>query len=222
MVKCYVKRYLLNIREIEKSLKAFEEHFPKLNQNLTVAREDFTTHSRENILSAYNYMNELLRQGVDIFDRGGLHSMLELNHLVLCGDNHKKRLEYHEYIMETRARFQMRMPKILKIYQEKLKKLTPAELASHVYTRSLSQPQLFIEGNHRTGNVIINFLLISAGAPIFIIDPDNAHDYLELSADIKFTNKEDLGADIIHFKKYRKDLVKLLEKYTDEKYITKI
>lgn len=210
----------LNLPEIEKSLFAFRKEFAGLNARLSVAREDFTAQSGENILAAYRYMNELLQSGINIFDRSGLHSLLELNHLVLCGNDSKKRLEYHEYILETRTRFQNNIPKILKFYEKNKSSLTPAELAVHIYSRSLSQPQLFIEGNHRTGNVMINFILISSGAPVFIIDPENAFDYLELSADIKFTSKERLGADVMHFNKYRKRLIRILEKYCNKKFIT--
>ncbi|WP_232470147.1 MULTISPECIES: hypothetical protein, partial [Methylococcus] len=41
---------------------------------------------------------------------------------------------------------------------------SPWERAAGVYARVLSKPQLFIEGNHRSGSLIMSYILAQGGA----------------------------------------------------------
>jgi hypothetical protein len=49
--------------------------------------------------------------------------------------------------------------------------------AAGVYIRILSEPQLFIEGNHRTGALIMSYLLAREGRAPFVLTDDNAREY---------------------------------------------
>jgi DnaJ-class molecular chaperone len=65
-----------------------------------------------------------------------------------------------------------------------------------VYLRLLSNPQLFIEGNHRSGVLIMNLILVRAGLAPFILNSENAREYFDLSSEIKFTQRNTLGGKI--------------------------
>ena len=61
--------------------------------------------------------------------------------------------------------------------------------AAGVYIRILSEPQLFIEGNHRTGALIMTYLLAREGRPPFVLTEKNAREYFNPSSVFKKTNK---------------------------------
>ena len=60
--------------------------------------------------------------------------------------------------------------------------------AAGVYVRILSQPQLHIEGNHRTGARIMSYILVRDGKATFVLT-DNAKAYFDPSTLIKETKK---------------------------------
>lgn len=208
-----------DIDAIEDSLRDFRHHFPGINESLSLHREPVTEEMVANMLAAYRLLNELLARDVDLFSLAGMHSLLELNHLVLCGDGMKTRLEYHQHIVETRSRFHKRISRIRKWVEDRFCEVDPFELAAGFYASALSRPQLFIEGNHRTGNIVLNYLLICQEKPPFIISSRSAFDYLELSGKIKFTNKEKLSAGVFKMPGYRKEFVRVLRKHTDERFV---
>jgi Fic family protein len=49
----------------------------------------------------------------------------------------------------------------------------------------LSEPQVFIEGNDRTGALVMSYILAKAGQPPFVLSFANAKPYFESSAQIK-------------------------------------
>jgi Fic family protein len=53
----------------------------------------------------------------------------------------------------------------------------------------LSQPQLFFEGNHRTGALAMSYLLVQDGKAPFVLTVDNAEAYFNPSTLIKQTQK---------------------------------
>ncbi len=208
-----------NLVEISKSLIAFGKNFNKINSQLDIKREDFTREMVLNIVESYNFLNTLLEKNIDLFSAGGLYSLLELNHIVLCGTDPKKRFEYHTYIMETRKRFQENIKPILKWYKNEKEKAGPFKLAAAFYIQALSQPQLFIEGNHRTENVILNYILITFDKAPFIIGVDNALEYFNLSSKIKFSSKNSFITNLSEYPAIKDGLKELFNKYNDYKYI---
>lgn len=209
---------VFNINEIRNSLKEVLKNFKKINETLSIKREDLTQEHVDNIIKAYEYLNELLKNEIVLFSKAGFYSLLELNHIILCGSDPEKRAEYHRHIMETRDKFNAKMPEILTWYEKAKKTLNPYELATGFYWRQLSQPQVFIEGNHRTGNILINYILLGLNKPPFIINTENAWDYFEHSGKIKFSSKEKLVHNLFNLPKYGKDFEKVLREESSDKY----
>jgi hypothetical protein len=177
-----------NLPAIEQSLTAFLEAFPGINERLSIRRETFTPVMVGQIVEAYGFLNELLEKEMDLFTPAGLHGLLELNHIVLCGTSRETRSVYYSHLEETRMSFLGQIRTIKEWVLKKRKESDPYHLAAGFYSRMLSRPQLFLEGNHRTGNIILNYLLVSKGSAPYIVGPENADTYLDISGDIKFTD----------------------------------
>lgn len=185
-----------NLDRIEQSLSSFRSHFTEINAALIMSREDFTPLIVSQLMEAYDFANHLWKNSINLFSPSGLYHMLELNHIVLCGTDKNRRLEYFAHLQETRAKFQKNIKSILEWYRKKYKKHTPYRLAAGYYTRALSHPQLFVEGNHRTENIIINYYLMGEGLGPYVVSRETAVEYLNLSGMIKFSYKGEWISDM--------------------------
>ena len=96
----------------------------------------------------------------------------------------------------------------------------PWRQAAGVYVHALSEPQLFIEGNHRTGSLIISFMLVRAGKPPFIVKPDNAKGYFDPSTLIRATRKHTLLA-LWQLPKMKKTFAAFLRDHVDKRALAK-
>lgn len=208
-----------NIERIERSLQQFRKDFAAINDSLSMRREVFQENMMHQILEAYSFLNDLLRKDMDLFTPAGLHSLLEMNHIVLCGSSKETRMQYYQHLNETRKSFTAKITPILEWVMKNRDQTSPYILATGFYSRQLSQPQLFIEGNHRTGNILLNYLLISKGSAPYIISTKDARDYLDISGDIKFTYRESSFESTLKMPGHRKRFIKFLEEHTDEQYL---
>ena len=172
---------------IQRSLAAFQKEFPRINDRLAIRREDLTVPMIEQIVEAYRYLNGLLSKEMDLFTPAGLHALLELNHIVLCGTDKETRVQYYAHLEETRRSFLAKIKPIMEWVLKHRKDDDPYHLATGFYSRMLSRPQLFLEGNHRTGNIILNYLLVSKRSAPYVVSVEDARFYLDISGDIKFT-----------------------------------
>ena len=64
--------------------------------------------------------------------------------------------------------------------------------AARAYIQILSRPQLFIEGNHRTGTLIMSAMLVWEGKPPFVLTVRNAKAYFDPSSLAKESRKRSL------------------------------
>ncbi len=214
-----MSRRLFHIESIKTALKDFQSAFPDINNKLAMRREDVSNVMVDQIVDAYVFLNDLLEKDIDIFTPAGLHSLLEMNHIVLCGTDPEERMNYYHHINETRNRFLKGIKPIRKWVLDNIEKTNPWKLATGFYSLILSQPQLFLEGNHRTGNILLNYLLVSKGASPYIITPETAIEYLDISGDIKFTNKDNTWGSNISLPGHRKRFIAMLKEQTNSRFL---
>ena len=143
--------------------------------------------------------------------------MLELNHIVLCGRDAVARMEYTTHLVATRQKF-FTMIKPIKKWYKKHKGDSPLKTAAEVYVGVLSQPQLFIEGNHRTGALIASFLLMQGGYPPFVLTVENALAYFNPSSEIKLSDKRSIKGKI-KLPKYQKEFTHFLERNLTPEFV---
>src|SRR5262249_34045969 len=146
--------------------------------------------------------------------------ILELNTLVLCGTSPARRDAHVGHLKATARRF----------YEERhggVQDLvewhaghadgSPWSRAAGAYIRILSSPQLFVEGNHRAGALVMSYILLRDGCPPFVLSVENAALYLDLSAVIRHSDRNGptmlLRSPII-----RRRLAALLREHADRQH----
>jgi hypothetical protein len=142
----------------------------------------------ENLLAGYAYVDGLVEAGVDPFALGHLKHLLELNYLVLCGDSAERRAAYARHLAASERRFYGEDAAGVRDVVEWAAghpDAPPGERAAGIYAMMLAQPQLFIEGNHRTGVLAMSCVLVREGQPPFVLSPENADRYFEISAGLR-------------------------------------
>ena len=177
----------------------------------------------ENILEGYSYVNMLLEQDINPLDCSEDNHHLELNHIVLYGTSTEKRRNAAEQIEYTTERFYK--AKALSIntirkWAKQHRKDTPWVQAAGIYIFGISQPQLFFEGNHRTGALLMSYILVSNDKPPFILTVDNAKGYFDPSTVAKQTSKNVYGK-LYKLPKIKRDFADFLKANANEELIKK-
>ncbi len=185
----------LNLPAIKSALRETQRAFPEINKELFDRRDPLDDDVIDNLLEGYALVDRLIAEGVDIFVMGNLHRWLELNAVVLCGGEAGVQSRYHRLIAETEKRFYEQphggIRDIMDWYDLNTDK-SVWRRAAGVYIRILSEPQLFIEGNHRTGALIMSYLLAREGRPPFVLTAKNAREFFNPSSVFKKTHKNSL------------------------------
>lgn len=187
---------IFDIDAIYTNLLDVQRDFPAINRSLSCQRDQLNNEVIHNLLTGYEYINFLLVKRE--LHQLTQNTMLRLNQLVHTGNDPSKELEYMGFMNSTRDKVDNQSENLMKWYKRHTEnKDDPYELAAGLYVRVLAMPQLFIEGNHRTGSLIANLELLLFGQNPFILTPDNAVQFFNLASDVKFF-KADVGS---HFKR---------------------
>lgn len=136
------------------------------------------------LMNGYAYVNDMLREGVDLFNYGSSGHWLELNHLVLCGSTPERREQFRVHIEQTERRF---YDDSIGGIGERIEWLlrnrtsTPEALAAGIFLQITSSPQLFIEGNRRTATLVASYALVSHGLPPIVVTDHSYHSFFALT-----------------------------------------
>ena len=217
----------LNLVKVEQSLTIVEKNWKKIDDELDlrkIGRKDtpFNADVRAKMMSAYGVLDDLLRKGVEPFSKKSIEEMCELNNLVHYGLDSRLRQEYVKAIVANSEKYYRNIIPIIDWYENHMKKRShPLKVAAEVYVAILGHPQLFIEGNHRTGSIISSWINMYHGYPPFVLNVKNAIPYFEPSAEIKkFANKSTWRGRS-KLPKYRKSFKDFWERNIDWVYVIK-
>ena len=213
--------YQLNLAAIEASLRQVQREFPKINQILQSRRDSMTDEVVDNMLAGYTFVDRAIRHNEDLLSLQQVHSLLELNHLVLCGSDPAVRKENRKHLEATAQRFYHQEGfdiGVILAWHEKHAGESPWKRAAGAYVRILSQPQLYIEGNHRTGALIMSYLLARDGKPPFVLTVDNAKAYFDPSTLIKATRKT-TSTLLAKLPRMKKRFAAFLQQQANEHYL---
>ena len=211
----------LNLDAIHSALRNLQRVFSQINLKLVDHRDQLDDEVIVNMLEGYRVVDRLLSEGVDIFAPGNSSVWLQLNATVLCGTASGDLSRYHRMLDATSVRFyeeagagigDVMSWRALNRHKDVWRR------AAGVYNRILSQPQLFIEGNHRTGALIMSYILASEGKPPFVLTKDNAEGYFNPSSVIRRNNKKNLMGEI-KFRRLTKDFSKFLKDQKNKEFI---
>jgi len=188
--------FRIDIDQVENSLREVQRDFHKINDSLDMRREHLADEIIENMVAGYEYVNYLLDKDVNLLRRSGYTHYLELNHIVLCGRGRRNRKNYQGHIATTTDRFYGHKPfsiKHMRLWDLSHTKKSAWHRAAGAYILQISRPQLFLEGNHRTGALMMSSLLVRKGKPPFVMSIKNAKAYLDPSSLAKSTEKNIWG-----------------------------
>jgi hypothetical protein len=211
----------VNLAEVEVSLRSVQTEFTELNQHLAAHRDPLDDRVVDNMLAGYAFVDALVADGVDVFALGRLKHLLELNALVLCGASEARRAAHAAHRAATERRFydepDAGIQDVVEWHAGHADE--PAwSRAAGVYVRMLSTPQLFIEGNHRSGVLVMSHILMSAGRPPFVLSVANARAYFEASTALRNTHKNSPVA-LFRLPGIRRRLAALLQDPDDSRYL---
>ena len=195
-VSAQTVRPRLNLQSIEASLREVQREYPRISQALGFSRERMDDELVDNLVSGYALVSQLLEANVELFALGSSAHLLELNTRVLCGTDEQKRREYKKHIAATDRYFYGRTDGGIQDLMEWYalhRHETVWQRAAGIYIRILSEPQVFIEGNDRTGTLVMSYILAKEGKPPFVLNPANAKAYFDASALIKRLPRNGLG-----------------------------
>lgn len=212
----------LDLSAIESSLREVQRDFGRVNETLDVPRDPLGDDVLDNLMAGYEYLDSLLAAGVDAFAMGSSRHLLQLNNLVLCGTGDVAYEDCSPHLVETERRFyDDRSPggvRALMNHVAEHKQDPVWRRAAGLYIQVLSRPQLFIEGNHRTGALIMSQLLLQSGKPPFVLTVDNAKAYFDPSSLAKDCKKRSIVA-LLEIPKLRKRLAALFKDTADTRYL---
>lgn len=145
---------------------------------------------------------------------------LELNNIVHYGFDIELRLEFNRAIQANSDKFAENIVPIHKWYDKHMKRIPhPLKAAAQVYVTALGFPQLFIEGNHRTANLISNWISMYYGHPPFVLSTKRAIAYFKPSKEIKRFVDKSTWRGRARIPKYSKCFKKFWEENIDIKYV---
>jgi hypothetical protein len=216
-----MSRYRLNLKAIERSLRQVQQEFPKINEMLQSRRDSMTEEVFQNMMAGYAFISWAVSDDTDLLDPRYVAGLLELNHIVLCGRDPNQRREHRKHIQATAQRFyeqeQFNVESIVRWYRDH-KHESPWKRAAGIYVRILSQPQLYIEGNHRTGALIMSYVLTRDGKAPFVLTVENAKAYFDPSTLIKETQKTPTTL-LMKLPRMKKRFARFLEDHASAQYL---
>ncbi len=213
----------LNINAIRASLVETQHNFDKINATLTVERKPPSDAVVENLIEGYEKIDEHVVNGIDLFAVGNSHLILELNHIVLFHNSGRTMEENESQFKATRQHFYNAKQGGIGSLMEWIDIHESSNVwkrAAGTFTHVLSQPQLFLEGNHRTGSLMMSYVLMKEGYSPFVISYDNAKHFFEPAELVKKRHKKTLD-EYFHLPKQTRRFAKLLKREQNTKYFSK-
>lgn len=218
-----------NLNEVYSSLEGVHQNWTDIDDQLyktKIGRRDtaFDEIRLERMMIAFEYIDYLLAANEEPFSLESIHHLLELNNRVHYGLSPQVREEYSSSMELTATQFYQQIDFIANWYnshKDKKKKEKILRLPPEIYVSVLSFPQLYVNGNHRSGSLIANWISMYYGQAPFVLSVENALAYFEPSAHIKkFAEKLSIRGKL-GLPKYHKSFGKFWQQYIDEKYILK-
>ena len=211
----------LDLAAIEASLRDVQAHFEEINASLTTPADPMGDRVVENLLAGYEYLDELLADESYLLARGNSRRLLQLNCLVL-GATATPGPWVARGVPPDRGAFLRRWQPGRPARPHELcgraQGRRDLEARRRAYIQILSAPQLFVEGNHRTGALIMSHLLTRAGKPPFVLTVRNAKAYFDPSSLVKACRKRSIQA-LLEVPKLRKRLAKFVEYEADPAFL---
>lgn len=190
----HVSKVSLDLTLIEQSLRNVQTAMALSNSD-SGPRDALTDQVILNMLDGYRFVNQAVAAREDWLALGQSRAVLTLNDLVLYGANpaadslctKRKYANESHFYKNPPGGFGELIEGLAMVMRAK-----PYSLPAEAFIRMLTSPQLFLEGNHRTGALIMSYLLLWEGFPPFVLTKDNRREFFSLSENIRQHHKKSL------------------------------
>jgi hypothetical protein len=212
---------ILNLPAIDAALRRLQSEFPHVAGGLRPPRDPLSDDVVQNLLAGYAYVDWLAASDIPLFAMGHLKHLLELNRIVLCGAGTAGAGEYARHLMATERRFYEQRDggiRDLVEWQARRERESVWKRAAGAYVRIVSKPQLFIEGNHRTGALVMSYLLVREGQPPFVLAPESAAAYFDAATAAQDVHKQSLTM-VVRLPGLRGRLARVLAEDADPRFL---
>jgi prophage maintenance system killer protein len=184
------EKIYFDVNTIYENYLKVQADFRNINQRINCQRDDFDYKVIKNLMLAQNFLNETIaHEGAKKFLAPS--DMLELNAIIHLGRELKDRTEFQGFLELSREKFDKHLPYLMKwCKRHERDNDDPYLIAAGLYVRILAAPQLFSDGNHRTGAMVANYYLLRKGLNPFVLTNENAEEFFNLASDVKFKKKD--------------------------------
>lgn len=167
-----------DMRAVKLNLTALKHALPPIYRKLHIVdRPSLTPNEVNNLLDAYRHLSALLASGKSLTKEDALG----LNLRCLLGNRFR---EFKSLYLPAALHFAKRYGTMWHYYKW-YSMSSPWRRAAKTYSAITGGiPQPFIDGNTRTGVLLICHILASAGEPPFFLTPQNAEQFLSISLNI--------------------------------------
>jgi len=221
--------YRPNIIEIEQSYLEVLSHWNEIDDNLDkerVGRKDtpFDQRLMENLLCAWEYIDFFIRKkDYDLISKKGGPDMLEINNCVHYGLDKTLRSEYQKAISATADKFTRQVKPIRTYYRKKTKRnVAVTKISAEIFISILGHPQLYIEGNHRSGSIVSSWINLVNNRPPFVLTVNNAVSFFKPAQEIKQFDKTSRWRSLTQLPKYKKSFREFWDNHCNDRFALKL
>ena len=214
-------RARLDLERIRAALDDFARAIPALNRELDAALAPLAPASRDALVAAYAELDRLHALGVDLLAPGESRRLLALNRIVLHGarggaSRHaatERRAASLRYYDAPRGG----IGDLVAWYERRRRRPAP-RLAAGLYVRLQCSPQLFVEGNHRTGMLLASHVLLRARCPPLVMTPALAAPWFALTPELQRLDRH--GARLLFAgPRLTRRAAALIERHVDPRWL---
>jgi hypothetical protein len=217
--------YRPHLKNIEESYTLVLKNWQNIDDELDtlkIGRKDtpFNEKLMENMLLAWEYVDFILKHSRhQLFSGKGGPELLEINNRVHYGTDLQLREEYRKAIEANTVKFSENIVPIRKYYRKHMKQRTSVyHIAAEIYIAILGIPQLYIEGNHRSGSIAASCINLENNKPPFVLTVENAISFFRPAQEIKKFNKRSVWRSLTKLPKYKSDFKKFWKNHCDMQF----
>ena len=211
----------LDLDAIQRALCDLAGDFAEINAQLDDPHEPLSAVVVDNLMAGYELVDQALAARIDLLAFGQSAQLLELNARVLCGSDPAERRRLAPHLAATEQHFyddQQGGVRDLVEWYAGHRRLSAWRRAAGAYVRAISTPQLWLEGNHRAGALLMSWILARDGLPPVVPTRASVGPMLVCSSRIKQLRKGSFGM-LLREPRARNELAQLLERQADPGFL---
>lgn len=210
-----------DLAAIASALHGLRYHMDRVNLELDNHHPRLNRDSVNQIVQAYSMIDHYLATGLPLLSMGQSREVLAVNHCVLFGQENALNPDYHKAFKASERHFYgiagSGIGDMLDWYSSR-REQPVWQLAAGIYLQTIGPPQLFLEGNHRTGVILANYVLARAHQSPLVIDHQLAPIWFELTEKVR-SRRRSLLEPKFWLRSLHGELAEFIQNHVNERYL---